>query len=94
LLYTSTVPLAIDGERGNVVENLGWWSDRLESRTPAWWLGAVANAELPIVIATLITPMDGHTTDGLSVELQGGRIAVHWIEDGEVRTVDIPDRER
>lgn len=93
LLYASTVRLMIDGERGNVVENLGWWSDRFESRTPAWWLGAVGNAELPIVIATLITPVDGHTTDGLSVELQRGRITVHWIEDGEARAVDILVRE-
>lgn len=93
LLYASTVPLRIDAERGNVVENLGWWSDRFESRTPAWWLGAVGNTELPIVIATLITPMDGHVTDGLSVELQSGRITVHWKENGEARAVDIPVRE-
>lgn len=94
LLYASTVTLTIDQERGNVLENLGWWSDRFESRTPAWWLGAVGNAELPIVIATLISPMDGHVTDGLSVELQSGRISVHWEENGEARAVDIPVRER
>jgi hypothetical protein len=94
LLYASTVTLMIDGERGNVVENLGWWSDRLESRTPAWWLGAVGNGDLPIVTATLITPMDGHVTNGLSVELQSGRITVHWLEDAKARAVDISVRER
>ena len=93
LLYASTAPLMIDAERGNVLENLGWWSNRFESRTPAWWLGAIVNAELPIVIATLITPMDGHVTEGLAVELQGRRVTVHWLEDAKARAVDISVRE-
>lgn len=89
-LSASTAPLALDEVRGDERNNLGWWSDRLETRTPAWWLGAVSKAELPIVIATLITPMGEVGVDGLKVEMQNDLIVVRWEEGGETRTVDIP----
>lgn len=88
-LYASTAPLLIDEVRGDVQKNLGWWSDRLESRVPAWWLGAVCDAELPVVIVTLITPIDGNATDDLSVELQHGRINVRWAEGGTTRRLEL-----
>lgn len=92
LLYASTAPLVLREERGDLRGNLGWWSDRLESRTPAWWLGAVSNSELPLVIASLITPMDGNAADGLTVEFQGCWINARWIEDGETHAVALPVR--
>lgn len=90
LLYASTVPLAIDAVRGDARENLGWWSDRLESRIPAWWLSAVCIAELPIVVATLVSPVDGCAEKGLTVELQRGQVAIRWNEEGGIRAVNIP----
>lgn len=89
LLYSSTAPLLIDEVRGDVRENRGWWSDRLESRMPAWWLGAVANAELPIVVATLIVPIDRRRIDDLFVERCDEYISVCWAEDSDLRTVRI-----
>ncbi|AKK30259.1 hypothetical protein AB431_05225 [Mycobacterium sp. EPa45] len=89
LLYASTAPLMIDEVRGDVRENLGWWSDRLESRKPAWWLGAVATAELPVVIATLIAPVDGRRPDDLSVELRGDYINVCWAEGDAIQTASL-----
>ncbi|WP_246224498.1 heparinase II/III domain-containing protein [Mycolicibacterium anyangense] len=92
LLYASNAPLVVDEVRGDTMQNLGWWSDRLESRTPSWWLGAVANVELPVVIATLLAASDGYRADGLSVEVEGDRVEVQWSEEGERRAVTIPVR--
>lgn len=90
LLSASTAPLLIDSVRGDDQRNLGWWSYRLESRTPAWWLGAVCRAELPLVIATLVTPMDGHSTEDLSVDLRGeAMIRVQWREGNRLRAIDV-----
>lgn len=90
LQHASTASLAIDEVRGDRRQNLGWWSERLESRIPAWWLSAVANAELPILIATLINPMDGPVAQDLAVDLKHDEITAHWEENGTIRTVNIP----
>ena len=65
ILHAATVPLGFDDRFGDEANAFGWWSDRLESRVPAWWLGAVCRADLPVVIATLITPADGVPTSDL-----------------------------
>ena len=89
LLYAATAPLTCDEVRGDATGNLGWWSDRLESRVPAWWLGAVCNVEPPLVIATLLTPMDDVATTDLAVTLHDGQIEAAWAEDAHFRTVAI-----
>jgi hypothetical protein len=89
LLYAATSPLALDDVRGDEIGNLGWWSHRLESRVPAWWLSAACIAEPPLVVATLLTPMDGVTTTGLAVTLQDGQIEASWAEDARIRSAAI-----
>jgi hypothetical protein len=89
LLHAATGPLTCDDVHGDAVRDLGWWSDRFESRVPAWWLSAVCNAEPPLVIATLITPMDGVSTVGLAVALQNREIQATWTEDTRVRSIAI-----
>jgi hypothetical protein len=89
LLHAATVPTTCHEVRGDTIGNLGWWSDRLESRVLAWWLSAVCNAELPLAIATLLTPMDGVATMNLAVTLQHGQIEATWAEDAQLRTAAI-----
>ena len=93
LLSAATVALQHDEVRGDSERDYGWWSDRLESRMPAWWLGAVCNAELPVVIATLMSTVNGVAVSALTVEIHDGRIRSAWRENGHLRTVVIdPDR--
>lgn len=89
LLHAGTAPLTVEGSRGDESQNFGWWSDVLESRTPAWWLGAVCRAELPVVMATLISPPDDVVTTGLTVELQGETIDLTWTEGADMRGVTV-----
>lgn len=89
LLQAGTTQLVADDRFADDEEAVGWWSDLLESRTPSWWLGAVCHAELPIAIATLITPGDGRRTTGLEVALGSGEIHVEWMEDTKARGVAI-----
>jgi hypothetical protein len=86
LLHTATAQITLDDVRGDESRQLGWWSDRLESRTPAWWLATVCTDELPVIVATLICPMDGVSTTDLRLERQDGRIYVGWSEDRRRRT--------
>nr|MCW1960388.1 heparinase II/III family protein [Mycobacterium sp.] len=81
LLHAATRTIALEGSFGDDEQTLGWWSELLESRTPAWWLSGVCSAELPIAMATLISPVDGTATCGLNVTLNGESIAVGWTEN-------------
>lgn len=86
ILHAATVPLGFDDRFGDEASALGWWSDRLESRVPAWWLGAVCRAALPVVIATLIAPADGVPTSDLRVTTQDNVIEATWTEDESARS--------
>lgn len=89
ILHAATVPLGFDDRFGDEASALGWWSDRLESRVPAWWLGAVCRAALPVVIATLITPADGVPTSDLRVTMQDNVIEATWAEDKFARSTAV-----
>ena len=87
--YAATAPLAIDEAHGNERECLGWWSERLEQRVPAWWLGAVCRSELPLAVATLIGPARVALVRDLTVNRWGDTIAVSWSQDARNAQVDI-----
>ena len=90
LLFTGTARLEIDAVRGNADSNLGWWSDGLESRVPAWWLSARCEAELPLVTASLLSTAGNGSEKGLEVELREDEtIHVHWEENDGYRSVSI-----
>jgi len=89
MLHSATEPLMFDDSFGDETLAFGWWSDRLESRLPTWWLSAYCRSELPLVIATLITPVDGVTTLDLKVSLRNGVIYIEWIEQGTLRSAAI-----
>jgi len=93
VFHASTVPFLLDDVHGDAAQDLGWWSGRLESRVPAWWLGAVATAELPVVMATLFTPEEGSSVTEFGVSRRGNRIGVDWVEaDCEVTATVHIDR--
>ncbi len=89
LMHAATSPLVHEDVRGDESADLGWWSDRLESREPSWWLSAACRGELPVVIATLITPTDDVTTSDFEVDLTGNRIRAGWTEDDRRRRLTI-----
>jgi hypothetical protein len=89
MMHAATDQFAFDDKYGDEKHALGWWSDRLESRVPSWWLSAVCHSELPIVFATLLSPADTVATSDLAVTLDSESIGVRWIEDGVVRGLSI-----
>lgn len=89
LIHAGTVPLDLDGSFGDETFDLGWWSDLLESRRPAWWLSAVCRGEIPVAIATLVSPADGVVTEGLAVSRRGDRLEVVWTEGVVARAVTV-----
>jgi hypothetical protein len=89
LMHAATSPLVYEDVRGDESADLGWWSDRLESREPSWWLSAACRGELPVVIATLITPTDDVATSDFEVDLRGDRIQARWTEDDRRRRLTI-----
>jgi hypothetical protein len=89
ILYAGTTAITRDEVRADEAHNVGWWSPRLESRIPAWWLSATAVAETPLAMATLLTFTDGVPTADLCVELADSSIEASWIEAGTRRCVSI-----
>ncbi|MGB3482226.1 MAG: alginate lyase family protein [Mycobacterium sp.] len=93
LRYAGTKATVHDETRADSAQNIGWWSDRLESRTPAWWLGASCVDETPLVIATLLTLADGVQASDLQVRSSGGCIEASWTEANTIRSATIDTAE-
>jgi hypothetical protein len=75
----ATSQLTVDEVRGDESSGLGFWSNRLESREPAWLVGATCSAGLPLWVATVIAPTSGGPgVSMLAVRLEGGRVVVSW----------------
>lgn len=89
VLHCATVPLTGTEVKGDLQNDLGWWSERLETRVPAWWIGAVCNAELPLVVATLLARPDDADPKDLAVIYRDGDITVTWGERAGVRRTGI-----
>jgi hypothetical protein len=89
ILHAANRPWSVDDARGEEATCLGWWSDRLEQRVPAWWLGTVCHTALPFVMATLISPADGGVPADLAVDLRANTVDVSWREDSRPRTVEV-----
>lgn len=73
-------PVAV---RGDEATDLGWWSDRLEDRRPAWVVGGEAEGEAPIILCTAF--WTGEVPAGevsLAVEPHGAGAAVSWSAGG------------
>ena len=75
---------------GDEEQRLGWWSDMLESRRPAWLVGAVLDTRsLPVVLATLLTRVP---VTGAEVVDRAGVLALRWVEGSEEASIRIDSR--
>lgn len=85
-----TSPVEHSQVRGDEESHLGWWSERLEAREPAYLLRTSARGPVPVVLATVARRIG---VDGvlpiadLVVELVGGRVRVSWTEGGRALEV-------
>ncbi|TWH23070.1 heparinase II/III-like protein [Rhodococcus rhodochrous J45] len=81
-----------DEVRGDTETNLGWWSNRLESRVPAWLVGSVVHTGTPVVLATALAPLrDSKTTvSGLAVALYDEAVVVRWQDQDGAHVYNFP----
>lgn len=67
--------------RGDEHRGLGWWSNRLESREPAWLVGSSGVGELPLAVATVIQPAaGGRGVCDLTISHGAGFLDVSWSD--------------
>ena len=89
----ATVPLEHARVVGDEQSHLGWWSDRLESRRPAYLLTSVGEGAVPLVIATVVRrvgPEGRGPVTGLGVEVVGEDVVVRWTEGDEPDQTTLP----
>ena len=77
--------------KGDVTSNLGWWSDRLESREPSWLVSGSTRGPVPMAMATLLNPVGSGAApiDDLEIRHFHDTISVGWGDGGLRRTVRI-----
>lgn len=87
--------VAIDEVRGDDDNDLGWWSRRLEARTPSWLIGGVVRGSVPAVMATVVelSRQGSAVITDPTVSQAAGVITASWSSRGERRTAVI-DRSR
>ena len=80
---------------GDETTNLGWWSERLESRRPAWLVGGFAPIVGSVAIATVMTtsPAPERALANLVVTLDAAAVHVVWTEGGRARSLRL-DRDK
>lgn len=83
-----TVKLTAEQVRADESNHLGWWSDRLESRRPAFLVGHSHAGELPVVIATVIRRAADGPAD-IQARHRGAAIDVEWRTSGGERRLSI-----
>ena len=75
--------------KGDTKTNLGWWSDRLESRKPSWLVGARCTASSPVAFVTLLQTTDAGSITSPAITMDGARATVTWSEHGAGRGLTI-----
>lgn len=83
--------LVLDEVRADHDTQLGWWSDRLEARTPSWSVSGVVRGRVPLVVATIMQPFGRATGDIVdpTVTSTGDVITVSWHCGGNYHDVVI-----
>ncbi|MFD6058908.1 heparinase II/III family protein [Rhodococcus wratislaviensis] len=77
--------------RGDARLGLGWWSRRLESREPAWLVGGYCTGDVPVVVATVLNPLDERMAwaEDLTVGVRDGCLTARWRDGGAENLVEI-----
>ncbi|NMN96667.1 hypothetical protein FGL95_16640 [Nocardiaceae bacterium YC2-7] len=85
-------PQLPERDRGDTETQLGWSSRTLESREPAWLVGATFVGGVPYVIATVLNSLENNANrvTGLVVTHGKGGVDVTWSIDGQhwLATID------
>jgi hypothetical protein len=90
LAYASSGRMTGFALRGDADSDLGWWSDRLESRQPSWLLGVAGSAGMPLVVATTLHVAGPEPApSALEVGHNRDNIVVTWVVGKERRRVEI-----
>uniref|UniRef100_UPI000AB1A115 heparinase II/III family protein n=1 Tax=Nocardia jejuensis TaxID=328049 RepID=UPI000AB1A115 len=89
--YAATAPVTPTRIRGDENTDLGWWSELLESREPAWLIGAHCSATAPFVLVSALRTGAARVRE-LTVNLAGDDIQVRWRQGGAVRTLVVDIR--
>jgi hypothetical protein len=95
ICYAAAPRADTDAVRGDVRSGLGWWSERLESRRPAWLVGAVTHGEVPLLVASIFHPATGTSTPANpAVSAEGELITVTWSVGGYRHGVEVDGARR
>ncbi len=87
--YAATTPVQIDQLRADSDSGLGWWSDRLEGRVPAWLLTAHTRAGLPVALLSLLHTVDAGVIALPEITRSSEVLTVRWSQDGVRRGLTI-----
>jgi hypothetical protein len=89
LSYAATAPVEVEEVRADPDSDLGWWSDRLEARTPAWLLTARAQGAFPLAMLTLLRTVDAGVITAPEIVRDGEVLLLGWSEHGVRRDISI-----
>jgi hypothetical protein len=92
IAYAASVGrIELDQVRGDVTSNLGWWSDRLESRKPSWLVSGSTRGPVPMAMATILNPVSTGAAliADLEIRYLRHRLSVSWSGCDVRRTVVI-----
>lgn len=80
--YAATSPLDTEQIRADCDSHLGWWSDHLEARMPAWLVGASCRAIVPVAILSVLRVGDHGAVTAPEIVRNGSTLIAHWSEQG------------
>jgi len=69
LAVASSRPFLLNAVRGQADPPAGWWSARLESSIPSWFLTVDLRVSGSVEVATLLVPFESDSTPQASIEL-------------------------
>lgn len=91
LCYAATTSVVFGQIRADADSGLGWWSDRLEARTPTWLLTASTRSALPLAMLSLLRTADAGAVTRPEIVRAGDRLEISWWEHDVRRdlTIDV-----
>lgn len=94
IVLVSSTSLVVDQVRADQRDHVGWWSDRLELRTPSWVVGGIVRGSAPLVAASIICRSDrGSFISDPEIAQDGDVVTVSWWS-GAVHHAVVIDRSR
>lgn len=91
LCYAATSVIDPEQIRAERDSHLGWWSDRLEARTPAWLIGARCRATAPLAILSVLHVGEPGVISAPEILRSASTLIIRWSEADGRRglTIDV-----